>query len=275
MEADHRLLKARVRHERRSPRRNAFGYDLFYLALPLSRLHDLPPVLKGSSALRFRRRDHGPRDGGELLPWARAVLAGQGLKEADGEIILVTMPRLFGYGFNPVSFWLCLDRAGTLRAVICEVNNTFGESHCYVCAHADQRPITAAQWLDADKVFHVSPFLPREGRYRFRFHLTEERFAVRIDYFAACGERILATSLSGRFEALRPESFGRVLRSNPLQSFKVTALIHWQALRLLVKGARFHRKPPQLPGSISGTRAGGRALQKVNDGESSLSPPRR
>ena len=85
----------------------------------------------------------------------------------------MTMPRMLGYVFNPVSFWFCRDRSGALRAVLCEVNNTFGESHCYLVHHDDLRPIEPDAWLDGRKAFHVSPFLPVEGGYRFRFRLDE------------------------------------------------------------------------------------------------------
>ena len=99
----------------------------------------------------------------------------------------MTMPRLFGYVFNPVSFWFCRDRDGRLRAVLCEVNNTFGEHHCYLVHHDDRRPIEADAWLDGRKAFHVSPFLPVEGSYRFRFRLDAERAHVDVNYHDDAG----------------------------------------------------------------------------------------
>src|SRR6202012_458830 len=87
--------------------------------------------------LSFYNRDHGDRSGSDLASWARAVLHSAKVTNADGEIVLITLPRVLGYTFNPVSFWLCHDKTGDLRAVICEVNNTFGETHSYICAHPD------------------------------------------------------------------------------------------------------------------------------------------
>jgi uncharacterized protein len=154
----------------------------------------------------------------------------------------MTMPRMLGYVFNPVSFWFCRDRAGALRAVLCEVNNTFGESHCYLVHHDDRRPIEPDAWLKGRKVFHVSPFLPVEGGYRFRFRLDEGHAHVDVNYHDQEG-LMLATSVGGRREAL---SDARVLRrflGNPMMTLAVVVRIHWQALHLLCKRARFHRKP--------------------------------
>jgi DUF1365 family protein len=96
----------------------------------------------------------------------------------DGDVVLMTLPRMLGYVFNPVSFWFCRDGLGALRAVLCGVNNSFGEHHCYLVHHDDHRPIAPAAWLEGRKVFHLSPFLPVEGGYRLRFRLDDERAHV-------------------------------------------------------------------------------------------------
>ena len=119
------------------------------------------------------------------------------LGQADGDIRLMSLPRVLGYGFNPVSFWLCQDRAGGLRAVLVEVNNTFGERHSYLCCHADHAPITGSDVLVSRKVFHVSPFIAVEGHYCFRFQLSGERVAINIDLEDADG-LLLRTSVGGR-----------------------------------------------------------------------------
>lgn len=118
-----------------------------------------------------------------LNDWAYKILKSENIISVNGEIVLVTLPRVFGYVFNPVSFWFCLDEKQNLRAVICEVNNTFGETHTYICAHKDERPIAPEDILEGKKVFHVSPFMEREGHYRFRFYYNEDKMHTRIDYY--------------------------------------------------------------------------------------------
>ncbi len=182
--------------------------------------------------------------------WIRSVLADWTLTEADGEIVLVTMPRVFGFVFNPVSFWLCFDTADKLRAVLAEVNNTFGERHCYLCFHDDHRPIAPQDSLRTRKVFHVSPFIDVKGEYRFRFSYASDRMAIAIDLFDDEG-LLLSTTIGG---ALRPLSGWQLLRAlliNPALPFKVVALIHYQALKLWIKRTRLFHKPAPPAVAIS------------------------
>lgn len=121
-----------VFHARTRPKRNVFKYPIFYLRLPLSRLDSLGVAglaVNQRGLCQILNKDHGPQDGSDLLTWVRDLLANEGLGEVteDGEVMLQTMPRIFGYLFNPVSFYFCHDRENRLRAVICEVSNTFGE----------------------------------------------------------------------------------------------------------------------------------------------------
>ena len=167
------LLTSKVFHSRSKPAKNSFNYNVYYIVTPLSQLQSLS--LKGIfgvdcwSLFGFYRKDYGARDGSSLRSWVSKQLDHFDLSEADGEVYLVTMPRVLGYAFNPVSFWFCHDNAGQLRAVLSEVNNTFGEHHVYLCAHGDHRPILENERIVAKKEFHVSPFLERVGRYEFRF----------------------------------------------------------------------------------------------------------
>jgi DUF1365 family protein len=154
----------------------------------------------------------------------------------------MTLPRLLGYVFNPVSFWFCCDRFGGLRAVLCEVNNTFGERHCYLVHRDDRRAIAPDEWLEGRKAFHVSPFLPIDGRYRFRFRLEAERVHVDVNYYDGEG-LVLATSVGGRREPLSDRSVLRRFAAHPTMTLAVIARIHWQALLLWRKRIRFHAKP--------------------------------
>lgn len=230
---------------RQSPTAHSFIYPLFFVALPLSQLQDAGNRWFGierARPLSLRFRDHGARDGSPLLPWIRQLLAAEGIATADGEVVLQTFPRMFGFVFNPVSFWFCHDRTGALRAVLAEVRNTFGDRHNYLIAHADQRPITAADTLTARKIFHVSPFFPVAGEYRFRFDLSPERRRVELDYWLD-GERVLATALEGRPQPLAAAALGRALLRQPLLTLAVVWRIHWQAVQLWLKRAVFHSRP--------------------------------
>jgi len=246
----HSVVTATVVHRRLRPRTNAFRYRVAYLCLSLDDLASAAGrwlKVDHPGLVSFRRADHGARNGGDLATWLRRVLSDHGLADLfSGEPVLMTLPRMLGYVFNPVSFWFCHDRAGALRAVLCEVNNTFGESHCYLVHHPDGRPVRRDEWLDGRKVFHVSPFLPVEGGYRFRFRLDERVAHVDVNYHDAQG-LMLATSVSGKREPLNDRAVLRRFLGNPTMTLGVIARIHWQALQLWRKRARFYRKPAPPP----------------------------
>ena len=241
-----------VLHRRLSPLEHAFRYPAFFLRVPLSWLESVQsgqsasgPRLLGVDRFNLfslHRRDYGARDGSSLQNWIRRLLVDHQLQVADGEIVLYTLPRVLGYVFNPVSFWMCHDRDGRLRAVLCEVSNTFGEHHNYMVACADSAPIGTGQSLRAHKVFHVSPFFPVDGEYRFRFHEDAQRTLFRIDY-ARAGALELTTSLSGAAQPLTDRCLARSFLRLPWLMAGVIGRIHLQAIRLWWKGAVYHRKP--------------------------------
>ncbi len=230
-----------VRHARLRPARNVFAYPTYFLMLPMRamRRNGAGALARNrAAALSFWDRDHG--DGGDdALAWLDALLAREGIHDADGETWLHCYPRVLGYTFKPVSFWYCHRADGSLRAIVVEVNNTFGERHCYLLEH----PAFGAE-LRADKVFHVSPFCAVEGGYRFRFMVTPDRArtVVRIDYDDAQGP-LLNTSVSGALEPVNAASLRRALWRHPAMTLGVIARIHWQALRLWSKRVRFFHKP--------------------------------
>jgi DUF1365 family protein len=242
-----------VRHARLRPRANAFAYAGYFLLLPMRSLRR-NATLAGALALNrrgiisFHDIDHGdgrsPAEGGAIA-WLDALLADAGIRDATGEVWLHAYPRVWGYTFKPVSFWYCHDEEGGLRAIVVEVNNTFGERHCYLL----DRPAWGAELL-ADKVFHVSPFCDVAGRYRFRFMRTDATHApfghggmvVRIDHDDDAGP-LIRTSVSGTLEPVTRAALRRALWRYPAMTFGVVARIHWQALRLFIKGLPFFRKP--------------------------------
>ena len=234
------LQVGHVMHRRLRPTVHAFVYPVFFVRLPLSRLDAAGNAVFSVdrfNLLGIRRRDHGPRDGSDLLPWVHSLLREHGLPD-DGEVILQTFPRLMGFVFNPVSFWLCHNARGELIALLAEVNNTFGEHHTYLLHNPGAAPLRDGQVLTVDKALHVSPFNRVEGGYRFVLNLDRDVQRIRIDYADNKGP-LLMTALSGRALPWTPGAMLRTLARMPLLTLGVVLRIHWQALRLWRKKVPF------------------------------------
>jgi DUF1365 family protein len=230
-----------VRHRRLRPRANAFSYRTYFLMLPMRSLRrdgDGALVRNRAGLVSFFDRDHG--DGrGDSLAWLDDLLASEGVHDSSGETWLHTYPRVLGYVFKPVSFWYCERADGTLAAIVAEVNNTFGERHCYLLAGPD---LGWGRELTARKVFHVSPFCSVQGRYRFRFMRTDDRVVARVDHDDDDGA-LLQTSVSGHLAPLTPVAARGAFFGMPLMTLSVVARIHWQALKLWCKRVPFFSKP--------------------------------
>ena len=234
-----------VRHTRLKPVRHAFAYPTYFLMLPMRSLqtHGAGALARNRWApLSFHDTDHGDGrtlDQGGALAWLDALLAREGINDALGEVWLHCYPRVLGYTFKPVSFWYCHHTDGSLRAVLVEVNNTFGERHCYLL---DTPRYGVEQ--HAAKVFHVSPFCPVEGSYRFRFMLMPDlsRTVARVDFDDDQGP-LIETSVSGALEVLTAQSARRAVLGFPAMTLAVVLRIHWQALKLALKRVPFFRKP--------------------------------
>ena len=246
------LIHGEIMHRRRRPVDHAFTYRSFCLALPLGQIGDLQRLglaHNRRALVSFFDRDHGGRDGTALEPWIRRLLAAENVV-ADGEIVLYAFPRMLGYVFNPVSFWVCHDREDRVRAVLCEVCNTFGEHHNYLLAHPDNRPLASGETVACRKVFHVSPFCETKGGYRFRFQFASDRWLARIDYDDASGvddealaQPLLETAVSGVAEAIAPTAVRGLLWRYRWFTLGVILRIHWQAVRLWLKQVPYVAKP--------------------------------
>jgi len=239
-------------HGRKGSVKNAFRYSVDYLLLNAEAQTLRTPWLfrrNGRGVTALQDQDHGGVPGeGRGAAWARDVLCHHQIHDV-ARIELLAQPRVFGYVFNPVSFWLCRRTDNALVAVICEVTNTFGDRHSYLCAHQDQRPIAPDDTLEATKIFHVSPFQPIEGGYSFRFDVSDDRIGIWIDYQRADGG--LIATLTGKRKPLTNRSILRALLRRPLGARRVMALIHWQALKLWLKGAVFRTRPEPPANEVS------------------------
>ena len=230
-------------HGRRGHVKNAFRYSIDYVLLDAEADVEGPSwfARNGRGLFALHDRHHGgpPKDGRGAV-WVREVLAANNV-DLKGRIDLLAQPVVMGHVFNPVSFWLCHDAAGVLRAVIAEVSNTFGDRHSYLCRHDDLREVTRAETIEADKIFHVSPFQPVEGGYTFRFDITPTQIGIWIEYKRGNGG--LIATLTGTRKPLSNAGILRAAVRRPFGSRRVLTLIHWQALKLWWKGARYRARP--------------------------------
>jgi len=249
------LYVGSVAHRRLRPRPHALSYRVFWLLLDLDEIDGLANRLRLFSRNRFNvfsfhDADYGDRSGSALRPQVEARLIEAGLALPGGPIRLFTMPRILGYAFNPLSVFFCHRPDGTLAATVYEVHNTFGETHSYVmAADGDGQPIVQ----ESRKAFHVSPFLDRAMDYRFRLVPPGDAVSVVIRATDASGPMLMA-SLAGRRRALTDRILAGLLASHPLLTLKVTAAIHWHALRLVLKRIAIVRHPGSTPDPVTAGR---------------------
>jgi DUF1365 family protein len=234
------LGRGQVWHHRLRPAEHQFSHDSYFLLLPMrqGRAQGWAVPRRRFGLITFYDQDHG-EGGPDALAWFEQLLAQEHINDADGEIWLQTYPRVLGHAFKPVSFWYAHRADGSLAAILVEVNNTFGERHCYLLQGPD------LQWgreLSADKVFHVSPFCQTEGQYRFRFMRTAGYALAGIDLHDGQGP-LLHTSISGQLQPFTAQAAQRAFWGTPLMTLVVVARIHWHALRLWLKRVPFFHKP--------------------------------
>lgn len=243
-------------HGRRGPVNNRFTYAVDYVLFDAEADLQTPRLLSRNrrNIASLSDRDHGGAPGqGRGAVWVREVLAAHQLQGVtDGRLMLLTQPRVLGHLFNPVSFWLCHDKAGALRAMVAEVNNTYGDRHSYLCVKPDRSAILPSDELQARKIFYVSPFQPVEGDYSFHVEMTPDKVNIRIGYrqdTEAENAGLVATLTGERKPLGNAAILGAMVRR--MGSRRVLALIHWQALKLWWKGARFRSRPTPPAEEIS------------------------
>jgi DUF1365 family protein len=227
-----------VGHKRLVPKQHAFTYRVFSLLLDVDEIDDVDRSLRLFShnrwnLLSFQDRDHGRQDGTPVATQLRDVLREANMAPAGARITLLCYPRLLGFVFNPLSVYFCHRADGTLGAVVYEVSNTFRERKSYVIPVAHDDGAVIAQ--GCAKEMYVSPFTSPNGRYDFHVLRPGDRVLIGIDFRGADG-LILKTYFRGEREELSDRSIARLVARHPLMTFKVIAGIHFEALRLWLKG---------------------------------------
>jgi len=237
------LYAGKVFHARLRPRRHKLTYRVFSLLLDLDEVDGLSRSLKlfghnRAAVFSFHDKDHGAGDA-DLRAWVGAQLGAAGIALGAPKITMVCYPRIFGYVFNPLTVYFCSD-GDTLKAILYEVHNTFGERRTYVIPVTDG---AAAVEQTCVKELYVSPFVPMECAYAFHIEPPGDKVLIRIDETDPKG-LLLRASFAGERKPLTDGVLLKALVSYPLMTLKVTAAIHWEALKLVLKGVPYIARKP-------------------------------
>lgn len=241
------VMHARLRAMTRSADGHRFTYRVMSLLIDLDRLDDADKMsglfgVNRVALYSFYERDHGERDGSSLRRYVDRRLAEHGVDLTDGRVQLLCYPRLLGYTFNPLSVYFCNRADGTLAALIYEVRNTFGEIHSYVLPVQAHEISDAGVRQEQNKLFYVSPFIEMAMRYFFRVSPPLRTVKVRILETDANGP-LLSATFSGKRTPLTTRALLGAFAALPFVTFKIMAAIHWEALRLWIKGAKLVERP--------------------------------
>lgn len=256
------LYTGQLRHRRFLPTPHAFTYDLFMAMVDIDQLPEQMRVSRVTSYNRwnwasFDERDHLGDPRRPLRERLTDSAAAAGLTLPDGPIYLLTHLRYLGYSFNPISFYYCYDRQHQLRAVLNEVNSTFGEQRCYwIDATGDARTANGLRHRTA-KTMHVSPFMSMDVDYEFVLTEPGDALVAHMNTFAHTGDTVrpyFDATLTLTREPWSARAIRRALRRHPMMTAKVIAAIHWEALRLWLKGVPHYDPPPSLPDAGSDRR---------------------
>jgi DUF1365 family protein len=242
LDAPAALYVGEVMHARLKPIGHRFSYRVMSLLIGLDRLPaaDRQSPLFGvnrAALYSFHESDHGARDGSPLRAYTQRCATEHGIDLSGGRVLLLCYPRLLGYAFNPLSVYFCYRASGELALLIYEVRNTFGDIHAYVLPVKPGEMSRAGVRQQQDKLFYVSPFIEMAMRYHFRVLPPGQRIQLRILETDRDGP-LLAATFTGLRRALSTGQLWRAFFALPLVTVKIVAAIHWEALRLWLKGAR-------------------------------------
>ncbi|BET26918.1 hypothetical protein EV673_2416 [Limnobacter thiooxidans] len=257
-----KMAWGQVLHHRELPKPNGFRTGACFVRLVFSETEGKTrhryPVIDGKGIVSVSATNYGlePHDlkFPDFVAQLNARMEAETGETLNGPVHLHTFPKVLGYVFNPVSFWYFHNDKQRCRVILCEVNNTFGERHFYLLNAPDtEAALNRGMLLHATKEFHVSPFFPVSGRYEFRFVSSENHSLARINYFEGAAQQ-LSTSVSGKLVHPTTPLWGKTLLKYGWFTLAVVLKIHWQAVKLLFKGAKFHGKPNPPSNTITSTK---------------------
>ena len=245
------IYNGKVIHRRFKPKEHYFKYNVFSLLIDLDELEIIQNKIKIFSynkfnIISFYETDHGPRDGTSLKKWIIKNLKDIGINNENIQIKLLCYPRIFGYVFNPLSVFFIYDQNSRLISILYEVKNTFGEQHTYIFKTDDDKTIIN----NCSKKFHVSPFIEMECHYYFRVLKPSDKISVIIDQSDKDG-KLLYASQDGNARKLNEKNLLISYISHPLMTFKIIVAIHYEALKLWLKGIKFVKKKFNIKNNMS------------------------
>ena len=245
------IYNGKVIHRRFKPKEHYFKYSVFSLLIDIDELEIIENTIKIFSHNKFNiisffDKDHGPRDGTSVKEWVIKNLKDIGIENQKIQIKLLCYPRIFGYVFNPLSVFFIYDESSRLISILYEVKNTFGEQHTYVFKTEDEKVIIN----DCSKKFHVSPFIEMECHYYFRVLKPSDKISVIIDQKDKDG-KLLNASQDGKAAELNEKNLLTSYISHPLMTFKIIAAIHYEALKLWLKGIKIIKRKLKIKNNLS------------------------
>jgi DUF1365 family protein len=239
-------------HKRFKPKKHFFIYKTFSLFIDLSEIKVLEKKIKFFSynkfnLLSFYNVDHGARDGTSLNKWVKKALSRAKINIDGGAIKLLCFPRFFGYVFNPLSIFYCYNKNNKLKAVLYEVKNTFNEQHTYVFRSKYSSNLIQHK---CNKKFYVSPFIAMKTFYNFRLSIPKNNISISIRQTDNKGPLLTAKQIGKRIK-LNSKNLLYQFFKHPLMSFKVIVAIHYEALRLWLKGVKLVQKKIKIKNNLS------------------------
>mgnify|MGYP005992080675 CR=1 FL=1 len=246
------IYNGKVIHKRFKPKTHYFKYNVFSLLIDLSELEYLNKKIKFFShnkfnLISFYERDHGNRDDTSLVLWVKKNLEDNNISSKNVKIKLLCYPRILGYVFNPLSVFYIYDIDETLKCILYEVKNTFGEQHTYIFKVDNEQNLYQH---NCSKKFHVSPFIEMNCKYFFRLLKPGEKISVIIDQYQA-DEKILYASQDGKRADFNTKELIKSYLRHPLMTFKIISAIHFEAFKLWAKGIKLIKKKLKIKNNIT------------------------
>ena len=246
------IYNGKVIHKRFKPKAHYFKYKVFSLFLDLSELNVIEKNIKIFSYNKFNLIsffdiDHGPRDGSSLISWVKKNLKNIGINNEKIQIKLLCYPRILGYVFNPLSIFFIYDNKNNLISILYEVKNTFGEQHTYVFNVKKKNNLIKNF---CNKKFHVSPFIEMDCKYNFKILEPKNNLSVAINQSDRKG-KLLYASQDGVRSQLSNKNLIFSYISHPLMTFKIIGAIHFEALKLWLKGIKLVKKKIKIKNNIT------------------------